>query len=176
MNTLGKPAKPGTYAFKVKNRNGKTVSLKEVQGTRRMGYYPYKFPVRGPHTYGDGIGAPRKGHLHQGQDIFAACGTTMVAPRGGRVQYRGFQSSAGHYLVLDMWNTGLDAVFMHLAGASPLATGQKVRTGRPIGGVGESGNASGCHLHFELHSSPGWYEGGHFINPTKKLRKWDSWS
>jgi len=176
LNVNGKPVKAGTYAFKVKNANGKTVSLKEVPGTRRMGYYPYKFPIRGPHTYGDGIGAPRQGHTHQGQDMFASCGTRMVAPRGGRVQYAGFQGSAGHYLVLDMWHTKIDAVFMHLAGASPLAANDKVRTGKHIGDVGQSGNASGCHLHFELWSSPGWYEGGHFMNPTKKLKKWDSWS
>jgi murein DD-endopeptidase MepM/ murein hydrolase activator NlpD len=176
LNVLGKPAKPGTYAFKVKNANGRTVSLKKIPGTRRMGYYPYKFPVRGAHTYGDGIGAPRQGHTHQGQDVFAACGTRMVAPRGGRVQARGFQGSAGHYIVLDMWHTNVDAVFMHLQESSPLAADSKLKTGKHIGDVGESGNASGCHLHFELWSGPGWYEGGSFMNPTKKLKKWDSWS
>ena len=176
LNVRGKPAKAGTYVFKVKNTNGKRISLKKVPGKRSMGYYPYKFPVRGVHTYGDGLGAPRKGHTHQGQDVFAPCGTPLVAPRGGRVQYRGYQGAAGHYLVLDMWHTKMDAVFMHLRGKSPLAAGRKVRTGKTIGWVGQSGNASGCHLHFELWSSPGWYEGGRFLNPTRKLRRWDSWS
>jgi murein DD-endopeptidase MepM/ murein hydrolase activator NlpD len=175
-NVRGKPVKRGTYLFKVKNVHGKRISLRGIPGKRTMGYFPYKFPVRGRHYYGDGIGAPRRGHRHQGQDIFAACGTRMVAPRGGRVQYKGFQGAAGHYLVLDMWHTRMDAAFMHLRGPSPLRTGDKIKTGRLIGYVGQSGNASGCHLHFELWSGPGWYEGGHFLNPTRKLRKWDSWS
>jgi murein DD-endopeptidase MepM/ murein hydrolase activator NlpD len=51
-----------------------------------------------------------------------------------------------------------------------------VRTGQRIGEVGETGNASGCHLHFEIWSAPGWYEGGNFLNPTKKLKRWDKWS
>jgi murein DD-endopeptidase MepM/ murein hydrolase activator NlpD len=176
LNVLGKPAKRGRYAFKVHNSNGKVVRLKDVPGKRSVELYPFKFPVRGPHSYGDGVGAPRAGHTHQGQDISAACGTKLVAPRGGRVQYRGFQSAAGNYLVMDLWHTSMDAVFMHLAETALYAEGAKVRTGKLIGHVGETGDATGCHLHFELWSAPGWYEGGHFMNPTKKLQKWDSWS
>ena len=44
------------------------------------------FPVRGRHTYGSGqaaFGAQRNGHTHQGHDVFARCGTPMVAARGG---------------------------------------------------------------------------------------------
>jgi murein DD-endopeptidase MepM/ murein hydrolase activator NlpD len=177
LNVMGKPAKRGPYAFKVRNANGERIRLKEVRGRRRVDLYPYKFPVRGRHSYGDGIGAPRDGHTHQGQDIFAACGTKLVAPRGGRVQYRGYQSAAGHYLVLDMWHTGVDAVFMHLKGSAYYARGQKLRTGKKLGLVGQSGNASGCHLHMEEWSAPGWYQGGHFLRSvTRHLKAWDRWS
>src|SRR3954447_26907972 len=38
------------------------------------------FPVAGPHTYGDGLGADGNDHPHEGQDIFAAEGLPIVAP------------------------------------------------------------------------------------------------
>ena len=48
--------------------------------------YDHMFPVRGRHDYG-GAGAGsargRAGHSHQGHDVFAECGTPMVAARGG---------------------------------------------------------------------------------------------
>ena len=39
---------------------------------------------------------------------------------------------------------------MHLAEPSPLKVGDLVRTGQPIGIVGDTGDATACHLHFEL--------------------------
>ena len=38
------------------------------------------------------FGAGRSGHTHQGQDVMAACGTPLVAARGGRVQYAGYEA------------------------------------------------------------------------------------
>src|SRR3954447_23792228 len=38
------------------------------------------FPVAGPHTYGDGFGAARSGHTHQGQDVVAAEGGRPTPP------------------------------------------------------------------------------------------------
>ncbi len=179
LNVLGKPAKRGRYAFKVHYPSGKPVRLRKVRGQHSVDLYPFKFPVRGPHGYGGAearFGAPRDGHSHQGQDVSASCGTKLVAPRGGKVQYRGYQGAAGNYLVLDLWHTGIDAVMMHLAKPAMVAAGDRVRTGQQLGWVGDTGDASGCHLHFELWSAPGWYQGGHPFDPLKKLTKWDSWS
>jgi murein DD-endopeptidase MepM/ murein hydrolase activator NlpD len=52
-------------------------------------------------------------------------------------------------------------------------TSDRVYTGQPLGEVGESGNAHGCHLHFELWSAPGWYNGGRALDPLPELRRWD---
>ena len=143
----------------------------------QFGYYDHKFPIRGKHTYGDGIGAPRAGHTHQGQDVFADCGTPLEAARGGKVQFNGYHGAAGNYIVIDGRKTGRDYVYMHLKRKSAFGTGEKVKTGEQIGQVGETGNASGCHLHFELWSPPGWYEGGNFLRSvTKQMKKWDKWS
>ena len=116
------------------------------------------FPVRGRHTYGSGqaaFGAQRNGHIHQGHDVFARCGTPLVAARGGVVKLNRFERSAGNYVVIDGEGTDVDYVYMHLREPSPLAKGARVLTGQPIGNVGDTGDARGCHLHFELWSGPG---------------------
>jgi murein DD-endopeptidase MepM/ murein hydrolase activator NlpD len=170
-------APSGAYLFRVRERGGEVADRSRAQGDRSFGYYDHVFPIRGKHTYGDGIGAPRRGHSHQGQDLFAACGAPLRAARGGRVQYRGFQGSgAGHYLVIDGKQTSRDYVYMHLQDRAAFGRGERVRTGERIGAVGASGNASGCHLHFELWSKPGWYEGGSFLDPKPRLKRWDRWS
>ena len=102
----------------------------ESTSDARFKYHRFKFPIRGGHSYGDGIGAPRSGHTHQGQDLFARCGTPLVAARGGRVQWKAYHSSAGYYLVIDGKKTGRDYAYMHLKKPSPLREGQRVRTGR----------------------------------------------
>jgi murein DD-endopeptidase MepM/ murein hydrolase activator NlpD len=135
-----------------------------------------EFPIRGAHTYGMSagrFGAARSGHTHQGQDVMSPCGTPLVAARGGTVQHTAFHSAAGYYVVIDGAQTGLDYVYMHLREASLVHPGQHVYTGQPIGFVGDTGDAQGCHLHFELWSAPGWYEGGSPFDPLPFLRAWD---
>jgi murein DD-endopeptidase MepM/ murein hydrolase activator NlpD len=167
------PVRNGTYRFRVGPEQGSMDSTTNATFT----YHRFKFPIRGPHSYGDGIGAPRAGHTHQGQDVFARCGTPLVAARGGRVQWKAYHGSAGYYLVIDGKRTGHDYVYMHLKKRSRLHQGQRVRTGQRIGRVGESGNASGCHLHMEEWSAPGWYAGGRFMKGiTRHLKRWDRWS
>jgi murein DD-endopeptidase MepM/ murein hydrolase activator NlpD len=140
--------------------------------------YSHIFPVRGRHDYGGAgarFGAGRAGHRHQGQDVMARCGTKLVAARGGRVQYSGYHRAAGYYLVVDGTGSDIDYVYMHLAEPSPWRKGDRVYTGTRIGSVGQTGNARGCHLHFELWQGD-WYRGGHPFDPLPSLRTWDSWS
>ncbi len=170
----GKKAPGGFYRFSIGPASGGSV---ETTSDALFEWRGYEFPVRGPHTYGDGVGAPRAGHLHQGQDVLAACGLKLVAARGGRVQWRGWQSAAGNFIVIDGRGTGHDYAYMHLKAPSPLRKGHAVRTGQQIGVVGSTGDATACHLHFEEWSAPGWYEGGHFLGSvTKHLQSWDRWS
>jgi murein DD-endopeptidase MepM/ murein hydrolase activator NlpD len=45
-----------------------------------------------------------------------------------------------------------------------------------IGRVGDTGNAQGCHLHYEMWDAPGWYDGGDPFDPLRFLKLWDGWS
>jgi murein DD-endopeptidase MepM/ murein hydrolase activator NlpD len=179
----GRPARNGRYTFRIGPQvSSAPVARKATSSTTLslgFAFYAYAFPILGAHEFGMGagrFGAPRSGHTHEGQDVMAACGTPLVAARGGQVQYSGFQSAAGNYVVIDGRGTGYDFMYAHLAEPSPLHTGDTVRTGQPIGIVGETGDAQGCHLHFEMWTAPGWYEGGSPIDPLPYLQKWDRYS
>jgi murein DD-endopeptidase MepM/ murein hydrolase activator NlpD len=167
----GRPAKNGEYRFRIGNAAGGTAA---TTADARFGFYQYRFPINARHTFGDGYGAGRN---HQGQDVFARCGTPLYAARGGRVQWNKVHASAGNYVVIDLKGTAVDHMYAHLQTRSPLAEGARVRTGQMIGRVGDTGNASGCHLHFEIWSAPGWYEGGDALpSVANSLRRWDRWS
>jgi murein DD-endopeptidase MepM/ murein hydrolase activator NlpD len=167
----GAVAKGGEYKFRI----GAAGAKAEATADSRFQFHGYKFPIRyRRHTYGDGYGAGRN---HMGQDVFAPCGSKLVAARGGKVQWNRSQSAAGNYLVIDGKGTEKDFFYAHLKKRSPLQEGDRVKTGQPIGLVGQSGNASGCHLHMEIWSAPGWYEGGEALpSVTRSLKKWDKWS
>jgi murein DD-endopeptidase MepM/ murein hydrolase activator NlpD len=137
------------------------------------------FPVRATHDYGGAgseFGAGRAGHSHQGHDVFARCGARLVAARGGVIKAKKFHSAAGHYVVIDGESTDVDYFYAHLESATPFNVGDRVHTGQQIGTVGQTGNARGCHLHFELWAGPGWYSGGSPFDPLPHLQAWDSWS
>ncbi len=127
------------------------------------------FPVRGPHQYWDGFGA---GRGHDGVDLGSACGTTLVSALDGRVQYRGYHGAAGNYTVIDTKGSNTDLVYMHLLKPALVRPGQSVAAGQRIGSVGETGNASGCHLHFEYWVGD-WYGGGQAVDPMRYLKNWD---
>jgi murein DD-endopeptidase MepM/ murein hydrolase activator NlpD len=136
----------------------------------------HHFPVAGPYDLGgEGarFGAPRGGRLHEGQDISAAEGTPVVAPYAGTVEFVRFQASgAGWYIVLDSHIEDRDYVFMHLrAGSLLVAAGQAVSAGQPLAQVGNTGNSSAPHLHFEVWVG-GWYAGGAPIDPLPLLQAW----
>jgi murein DD-endopeptidase MepM/ murein hydrolase activator NlpD len=136
----------------------------------------FVFPVQGTHNYGGagaGFGAGRDGHIHQGQDVFAACGTPLLSVTNTKVLLTGSQRLAGNYLVLRYKRMRHDYFYAHLATPALVTKGQKLAPGQQVGTVGDSGNASGCHLHFELWKRPGWYRGGKAIDPLPTLLAWD---
>jgi len=171
----GGTAGTGRYSFRLAAPAGVSASA-APEATSAFFFADHLFPIRGRHdlgqtpTNGFGGGGTR---THMGQDMFAKCGIRLAAARGGKVQFAGYHSAAGNYVVIDGAGTGRDYVYMHLLETPLVKTGDRVFTGEKIGEVGETGRASGCHLHFELWSAPGWYEGGKAFDPLPALRVWD---
>jgi murein DD-endopeptidase MepM/ murein hydrolase activator NlpD len=172
----GRVQPEGHYAFRATIASASGTASANAAGDDSFAFYDHMFPVRGRHDFGNEgarFGAGRKGHTHQGQDVFARCGTPMVAARAGRVIYKGYHSLAGYYLVISGSGTGQDYLYAHLRTPALVNRGDRVYTGQPIGEVGDTGDAVGCHLHFELWSAPGWYKGGQPFDPLSELQRWD---
>ena len=135
----------------------------------------HAFPVDGAFGFGgDGarFGAPRAGHVHQGQDVTAAEGTPLVAVSDGVVYWRAYQAGgAGNYVVIS-GSDGRDYVYMHLREGSLVKQGETVHAGELVGHVGSTGDASGPHLHFEVWTGGHWQGGGHPIDPLPLLQSW----
>jgi murein DD-endopeptidase MepM/ murein hydrolase activator NlpD len=172
-----KPQPQGRYAFRVTTPGALTSRAASSDDQEAITLIGYVFPIRGVHTFNLGagrFGAARRGHVHQGQDVFARCGTPLVAARGGKVTYAGYHALAGYYVVINGSGTGVDFMYAHLREPPLVATGDTVYTGQQLGEVGDTGDAVGCHLHFEEWSAPGWYKGGHAYDPLPDLKRWDT--
>ncbi len=127
---------------------------------------PWTQPVHGPIV--SGFRTPQRPN-HQGDDIAAPPGTTIVAASAGTVTVVTCQAIApdgsdygcdhdgsptikgcGWYVEIQHGG-GIMTRYCHMKTRPTVAVGQPVAPGEPIGLVGSSGNSSGPHLHFEVH-------------------------
>jgi murein DD-endopeptidase MepM/ murein hydrolase activator NlpD len=184
LPTLADPSLPeGQMSIRIAGRDSAGRILRpaaHLSSVVELEVRGHVFPLRGVFSYGGPdarFGAQRDGHTHQGQDLFAAEGIPVVAPRAGTIEYVEYQAaSAGWYVILDGDGEDLDYAFMHLKEASiPVHMGEHVDEGERIGSVGHTGDAQGNHLHFEVWQGP-WYNGGHVVDPLPYLQQWQQWS
>jgi murein DD-endopeptidase MepM/ murein hydrolase activator NlpD len=89
----------------------------------------------------------RNGMPHNGIDIAAPLGEPIYAALGGKVVFVGTQRGYGNVIVLEHADY-IMTVYAHNE-RNLVRLGEKVKRGQPIATVGQSGNASGPHLHFE---------------------------
>jgi murein DD-endopeptidase MepM/ murein hydrolase activator NlpD len=132
------------------------------------------FPVAAPHSYGDGFGAPRGGgRVHQGQDVLAAEGSPVLAPLRGVVSSTSYQAGGAGYYIVEHTTAGFDFMFAHCQQESfTVAANQTVAAGAQLCSVGQTGDATGPHLHFEMWVG-GWQAAaGHPIDPLPYLQAW----
>jgi murein DD-endopeptidase MepM/ murein hydrolase activator NlpD len=141
----------------------------------------YVFPLIGPHDFGDaiaGFGAPRTGHIHEGQDIFGKTGTPEVAVHDGIVVDRGKSTDPdsggrGNFITIYSPDDDHSFVYMHMLRPSPALVGKQVHAGQQIGRLGCTGSCEGPHLHFEVRigkATPGAETKA--VDPLHYLRQW----
>ena len=94
--------------------------------------------------------------FHYGLDLAANTGTDICAFADGRVYATGESSTLGLYIMLEHEN-GYGTLYAHCDRI--VVTGGAVTKGQKIAEVGETGAATGPHLHFELH------DGSLYLNP-----------
>ncbi len=87
--------------------------------------------------------------FHSGVDHAASQGTTIRAADNGVVEFSGYRGQYGKLIIIDHSN-GYKTYYAHNT-ANYVTEGDVVEKGEAIGEIGATGNATGAHLHFELH-------------------------
>ena len=90
----------------------------------------------------------KEGKAHNGLDIAAKKGTTIVAPSSGSVLLTGNYFYNGKFVFLDH-GRGLKSIFIHMNKIN-VSQGQIIKKGEKIGEVGSTGKSTGDHLHWSL--------------------------
>lgn len=99
--------------------------------------------------------------LHNGIDIGASHGSSIVAAGSGTVIGASYSSSMGNYVMISHGN-GVTTVYMHCSSLL-VRSGQKVSRGQQIARVGSTGLSTGPHLHFSVMKN------GSYVNPWDYL-------
>ena len=85
---------------------------------------------------------------HRGTDIPAPEGTPILAAHSGTVLVSGWNDSYGNQVLLDN-GAGLSTRYAHMT-QTAVTAGESVTAGQVIGYVGNTGDSTGFHLHFEV--------------------------
>ncbi len=117
-------------------------------------------PVKGTVTSEFGM---RNGRPHKGIDIAASTGEPIYAALDGKVVFAGTQRGYGNVIILEH-DDYVMTVYAHNE-ANLVRLGDNVKRGQPIASVGQTGTATGPHLHFEYRLK------GKAINPRDLLPK-----
>lgn len=95
--------------------------------------------------------------FHNGVDLSASYGSSILAAYDGDVVAAAYSSSMGNYIMIDHGD-GLYTIYMH-ASALYVSKGQTVTKGQSIAAVGSTGRSTGNHLHFGVRHN------GSYVSP-----------
>ena len=99
--------------------------------------------------------------FHYGIDLAAKAGSEITSFADGTVGIVGESAELGHYLTIQHPN-GITTLYGHCSSID-VHSGDNVKIGQRVAAVGESGNATGAHLHFALQ------DGEVYLNPQYYL-------
>jgi murein DD-endopeptidase MepM/ murein hydrolase activator NlpD len=98
--------------------------------------------------------------FHSGTDLGTGCRAGIYAASSGTVIYAGTYGTYGNFVLIQHAN-GVSTGYAHIRpGGIFVSNGQSVSAGQNIASSGETGAASGCHLHFEVRTN------GSQVNPA----------
>lgn len=90
-------------------------------------------------------------HGHNGVDLASSYGTSILAAAGGTVviaRSSGWNGGYGDYVVIQHPN-GMQTLYAHMSQVN-VSVGEAVSKGQVIGAMGNTGQSTGVHLHFEV--------------------------
>ena len=125
--------------------------------------YPVIFPIKKPQRISSGFGWRRHPvykvrQFHTGIDIPDAKGTPVYATGNGVVIRKGYNSGYGNYIEIAHAG-GFRSFYAHLS-KTMISVGDSVSITQQIACVGNTGIATGCHLHYEVRKE------NRFLNPA----------
>lgn len=138
-------AQPAPEQTAVQLELGLSDSVTPVMGVLTSGFGLREHPI-------DGETKP-----HEGIDLAADIGTEVLAFADGTVDYIGESPAYGMYLQLRHGN-GVTTFYAHCSELC-VQKGEKVNMGDVVAKVGDTGNTTGPHLHFEMKRD------GEFLDP-----------
>ena len=160
---------PGArQVLNVDSKNNKKAAVKKKKKIKRIPKKDIKaikgfliWPVKGQLTSRFGN---RNGRHHDGIDIGARRGTSIVAAAEGKVMFSGWGPTGYGLMVIIKHNNNLTTVYAHNAHVH-VHKNQMVKQEQRIASVGSTGRSTGPHLHFEVRND------SHPINPLNYLPK-----
>lgn len=139
-----------------------------LEGLDRMNMYriaaeklPFAIPLKTSFRFTSGFGR-RWGRLHAGTDFAGAHGSPIYATADGVVTHAGWLSGYGN-LVEIQHEFGIETRYGHQSEIY-VKVGQRVSRGDKIGAMGNTGNSTGTHLHYEVRVN------GNPINPMVYIK------
>lgn len=100
---------------------------------------------------------------HQGIDIGADSGSSVLAAASGTVVIATYSYSAGNYIMINHGG-GVYTVYMHCSQLL-VSEGQSVMQGQTIAKVGSTGYSTGPHLHFGIRANGQYVNPGSYVSP-----------
>lgn len=128
----------------------------------------FKWPVPSSKRISSFFGS-RHGRHHDGIDIPASRGSSVVASADGKIKFAGKMRGYGNVVVVQHPN-GYHTIYAHNSN-NIARKGQKVSQGEVIAKIGSTGRSTGPHLHFEIRKNNKVSNPGNYLERVKRIAK-----
>lgn len=129
------------------------IAKKETELTSYLNSLPSYWPIDNEKDVDSAFGKRlhpiyKRNMMHQGIDIGEKKSTTIYAAGAGKVILAGWNGGYGNCVIIDHGN-GFKTIYGHL-NAYSVKVGDWVKKGQKIAEMGNTGNSTSSHLHFEV--------------------------